>query len=187
VLGSLLVEGASHLRAAFIATPERVQAVRHSLEQRKPPVLSGERTAVLAPAALPVLQDDREALELLTRICTGSPAEAFRAFLSVWHFRAQETKDVRLLGEHIWEAQELFIREIAEHPHAYALKARKLGQSTIACAYDGFVMRFRDENARVHLFSRREKAALEQLEAVKFGLQRLPAWLQLPTTRVTAQ
>ena len=28
--------------------------------------------------------------------------------------RAQETKDVRLLGEHLWEAQELFIREIAE-------------------------------------------------------------------------
>ncbi len=186
VLGSLLVEGATHLRAAFISTPERVQAVRDSLEQKLFPVLSGERTAVLAPAALSVLQDDPEALALLTRICTGSPAEAFRAFLSVWQFRAQETKDVRLLGEHLWEAQELFIREIAEHPHVYALKARKLGQSTIACAYDGYVLRFRDENARVHLFSRREKAALELLEAVKFGLQRLPAWLQLPSLRVTA-
>jgi hypothetical protein len=187
VLGSLLVEGATHLRAVFLTTPERVQAVRHSLEQKLIPVLGGERTCVLAPAALSVLQDDPEALALLTRICTLPPAEAFRAFLSLWHFRAQETKDVRLLGEHLWEAQETFIREIAEHPHVYALKARKLGQSTIACAYDGFVLRFRDENARVHLFSRREKAALELLEAVKFGLGRLPAWLRLPVARTTAR
>lgn len=186
VLGSLLVEGATHLRAVFIVTPERVQAVRDSLEQKLFPVLNGERTCVLAPAALSVLQDDPEALDLLTRICTLPPAEAFRAFLSIWHFRAQETKDVRLLDEHLWEAQELFIREIAEHPHVYALKARKLGQSTIACAYDGFVIRFRDENARVHLFSRREKAALELLEAVKFGLRGLPDWLCLPVSRTTA-
>jgi hypothetical protein len=150
-------------------------------------VLAGEHSVVLAPAALSVLQDNPEALDLLTRICTQPPAEAFRAFLFVWHFRAQETKDVRLLGEHLWEAQEIFIREIAEHPHLYALKARKLGQSTIACAYDGFVLRFRDENARVHLFSRREKAARELLEAVTFGLQRLPQWLRLPVSRRTAR
>jgi hypothetical protein len=186
VLGSLLVEGATHLRAVFIMTPERVQAVRDALEQKVVPVLTGERTCVLAPAALSVLQDDHEALDLLTRVCTLPPAEAFRAFLSVWHFRAQETKDVRLLGKHLWEAQETFIREIAEHPHVYALKARKLGQSTIACAYDGFVMRFRDENARVHLFSRREKAARELLDALTFGLRRLPDWLCLPVSRTTA-
>jgi hypothetical protein len=187
VLGSLLVEGASHLRAVFVTTPERVQAVRDSLAQKLVPAPGGERTCVLAPAALSVLQDDPEALDLLTRICTLPPAEAFGTFLSLWHFRAQETKDVRLLGEHLWEAQETFIREIAEHPHVYALKARKLGQSTIACAYDGFVLRFRDENARVHLFSRREKAALELLEAVKFGLLRLPDWLRLPISRSTAR
>jgi len=186
VLGSLLVEGATHLRAVFITTPARVQAVRDSLAQELVPAPGGERTCLLAPAALRVLQDEPEALDLLTRICTLPPAEAFRAFLSVWYFRAQETKDVRLLGEHLWPAQDIFIREIAEHPHVYALKARKLGQSTIACAYDGFVLRFRDENARVHLFSRREKAARELLEAVKFGLQRLPDWLRLPVARTTA-
>jgi hypothetical protein len=49
------------------------------------------------------------------------------------------------------------------------------------------VLRFRDENARVHLFSRREKAALELLEAVRFGLQRLPDWLCLPVARKTAR
>jgi hypothetical protein len=186
VLGSLLVAGATHLRAVFVTTPERVQAVRDALKQKLVPAPSGERTCVLAPAALSVLQDDPEALDLLMRICTLPPAEAFRTFLSVWHFRAQETKDVRLLGEQLWPAQDTFIREIAEHPHVYALKARKLGQSTIACAFDGFVMRFRDENARVHLFSRREKAARELLEALTFGLRRLPDWLCLPVSRRTA-
>ena len=94
---------------------------------------------------------------------------------------------MRLLGEQLWPAQETFISEIAEHPHIYALKARKLGQSTIACAYDAYVLRFRDENARVHLFSRRERAAQELLAAVKFGLERLPEWLSLPVTRTTSQ
>src|SRR6266540_719821 len=102
VLGSLLVEGATHLRAVFITTPAGVQAVRDALEEKVFPVLAGEPTAVLAPAALSVLQDDPEALDLLARISTLPPAEAFRAFLSVWHFRAQETRDVRRLGEHLW-------------------------------------------------------------------------------------
>ena len=39
----------------------------------------------------------------------------------------------------------------------------------------------------MHLFSRREKAAVELLEAVKFGLQRLPDWLRLPVSRSTAR
>jgi hypothetical protein len=186
VLGSLLVDEATHMRAAFVAAPDRVEAVREALGQQRFPVLAGEPTAVLVPRALAVLQDDPEALELLVRICTAPPAEAFRAFLSVWSFRAQETKDVRLLGDELWPAQETFIREIAEHPHVYALKARKLGQTTIACAYDAYVLRFRDENARVHLFSHVEKAALELLEAVRFGLDRLPEFLRLPDARRTA-
>jgi transposase-like protein len=185
VLGSLLVESATHLRVAFISTPERAEALRASLEQKRFPLLDGEPTTVLVPAALEALQEPA-ALELLVRLCTADPAEGFRAFLSLWHFRAQETKDVRVLGADLWSAQEQFIAEIAEHPHVYALKARKLGQSTIACAYDAFVLRFRDPNARVHLFSRREQAALELLTAVRFGLERLPAWLRLPT-RTTAR
>ena len=168
VLGSLVVDAATQLRVAFIP-PERVPFVRAELEQKRFPVLAGERTTVLVPDALSALQD-QEALELLVRICTADPAEAFRAFLSLWRFRAQETMDIRTLGEELWPAQELFIKEIASHPHVYALKARKLGQSTIACAYDAFVLRFRYQNARVHLFSRGERAALELLTAVKFGL-----------------
>jgi hypothetical protein len=116
VLGSLLVESARHLRVAFITTPERAEAVRVSLEQKRFPPLDGGRTTVLVPAALEALQDP-EALELLVRICTADPVEAFQAFLSLWHFRAQETKDVRVLGADLWDAQETFIQEIAEHPH----------------------------------------------------------------------
>jgi hypothetical protein len=124
VLGSLLVESATHLRVAFISVPERAEAVRASLEEKRFPLLDGERTAVLVPGALEALQDP-EALDLLVRICTADPAEAFRAFLSVWHFRAQETKDVRVLGADLWDAQETFIEEITEHEHVFALKARK--------------------------------------------------------------
>jgi hypothetical protein len=183
VLGSLVVDDATHLRVAFIP-PERVPFVRGELEQKRCPVLAGERTTVLVPDALSALQD-QEALELLVRIGSADPAEAFRAFLSVWRFRAQETMDIRVLGEGLWPAQELFIQEIASHPHVYALKARKLGQSTIACAYDAFVLRFRDQNARVHLFSRGERAALELLTAVRFGLDQLPSWMRLPAVRTT--
>jgi hypothetical protein len=186
VLGSLLVDEARHLRAVFVSTAERVEAVREALGQQRFPGLEGEATTVLVPAALAVLQDDPDALELLVRICTAPPAEAFRAFLSVWRFRAQETKDVRLLGNGLWPAQGMFIREIVEHPHVYALKARKLGQTTIACAFDAYVLRFRDQNARVHLFSHVEKAALELLEQVRFGLDRLPEFLRLPASRRTA-
>jgi hypothetical protein len=55
----------------------------------------------------------------------------------------------------------------------------------VACAYDGWVLRFRDTNARVHLFSRREDAARELLATVREGLERLPPWLQLPVARST--
>ena len=47
-------------------------------------------------------------------------------------------------------------------------------------AYAAFCARVRDEQARVHLFSRAERAALDLLAAVKFGIDGLPGWLQLP-------
>ncbi len=44
---------------------------------------------------------------------------------------------MRILGEGLWEAQEQFLREMAAHDHVCALKARKLGQSTIAAPTTG--------------------------------------------------
>jgi Terminase RNaseH-like domain len=185
VLGSLLVADASQVRVAFIP-PERQDEVRAELEAHRFPLLRGcEPTSVLVPTALAALRD-ADNLALLTSICSAPPAEALRAFLSLWRFRAQETRDVRTLdAENLWPAQEIFVSEITAHPHVYALKARKLGQSTIATAYAGYVARFRDPNARVHLYSRSERAALELLAAVRFGLDNLPSWLQLPTKRAT--
>src|SRR6266446_2238358 len=65
------------------------------------------------------------------------------------------------------------------------LKSRKPGLSTVCIAYCGYVLRFRDRNARVHLFSRTERSALDLFAAVKFGLDSLPKWMQLPKERET--
>ncbi len=33
--------------------------------------------------------------------------DAFRAWCSIWRFRAQEAKETRLLGDELWEAQDM--------------------------------------------------------------------------------
>ena len=135
-------------------------------------------------SALEVLQDPEE-LALLTTIATAPEAEAFRAFLTLWRYRSQERKEVLLLGEDLWPAQEQLIESIMDSPHWMILKSRKLGLSTVCIAYCGYVLRFRDRNARVHLFSRTERSALDLFAAVKFGLDSLPKWMQLPKERET--
>ncbi len=112
-------------------------------------------------------------------------AGSFREFLNHWQFLDQETSQVRVLGEVLWAAQEEFVRTTTLHDWIFYLKARKLGETTIECAYDGWVARFRTPNARVHLFSRRDDAAQELLGAVKFGLKRLPSYMQLPVVKDT--
>lgn len=59
--------------------------------------------------------------------------------------------------------------------------------TTLATAYDAWVIRFRDINGRAHLFSRREAAAKDLLKGVKFGLERLPDWMQLPMKGTTSE
>jgi hypothetical protein len=134
----------------------------------------------LTLAGLYHLQHNPDDLDLFIRAATD-----FRVFLDLWQFTNQENGSNAVLGETLWPAQEEFVRTTAEHPWVFFLKARKLGETTIACAYDAWVIRFRDHNARVHLFSRREDAARDLLGHVKHGLERLPAWLQLPVTRTT--
>lgn len=114
-------------------------------------------------------------------------AKSFDAFLDYWKFLDQRTgKQGSMDGAGRWSGQEKFIAAMGEHSHIYGLKARKLGFTTLEVAYDAWVLRFRDENARVHLFSRRDDAAIELLDAVKYGLARLPAWMQLPVIRSTS-
>jgi Terminase RNaseH-like domain/Homeodomain-like domain len=183
---------ASVVFVELVETPERVGAVRDALAAEELP--DDEPAALVVPltvAGLLHVQGNPEDLEFLI-----SAASDFRAFLDVWRFTNQEHGQIRVLGEVLWPAQEEFVRVTAA-PEAedgrtgknwlYVLKARKLGETTIACAYDAWVLRFRDQNARVHLFSRREDAARELLQALKFGLERLPAWLQLPVSRSTAE
>jgi hypothetical protein len=182
---------ASVVFVELVHSPDRAAAVQAALAAGEVPEEKQDAPVItLTLAGLLHVQDDPDDLDLLLRA-----AGDFRAFLELWQFTDQEQGEIRVLGEVLWPAQEEFVRVTAV-PEAqdeqtgaswlYVLKARKLGETTIACAYDAWVLRFRDRNARVHLFSRREDAARELLQAVKFGLERLPRWLQLPVVRSTA-
>lgn len=111
----------------------------------------------------------------------------FRVFLNYWKFVNQDTGKVQTLGDGLWAAQEEFVRRTKMHDWIFYLKARQLGETTIACAYDAWVLRFRGGavNARVHLFSKRETEAISLLDRVKYGLNALPSWMHLPVERET--
>jgi len=134
----------------------------------------------LRAEALAEVQDDPKKLEAVIECATS-----FRGFLNHWYFRDQERAQVKILGRNLWPAQEWAIREMTEVELLYLLKARKLGETTLACAYDAWVLRFRGANERVHLFSRRDDAARELLDAVKFGLNKLPEYMKLHSTKWT--
>lgn len=112
-------------------------------------------------------------------------SRSFLGFLPHWTFLDQRTGQMRKLGNVLWPGQRAFVDSMDAERFIYALKARKLGFTTLACAYDAWVWRFRDENARVHLFSRRDDAARELLGAVWYGYSRLPEWMQVPVARKT--
>lgn len=125
--------------------------------------------------AAEVHADEAKSKELV--LCGAS----FLHFLNYWHFKDQERGKQRKLNVHqLWPGQLELVGYMEEILWIYALKARKLGFTTLECAYDAWVLRFRDQNARVHLFSRREDAAIELLDAVKYGYDRLPPWMKLP-------
>lgn len=139
--------------------------------------LAPEQRIQISGGAVAHFREHPEDAERLARA-----AVSFREFLNYWHFKDQERKVYRILGEVLWPAQEEFVRSAQADPYVYYLKARKLGETTIETAFDGWVARFRDSNARVHLFSRRDDAATEILTEVKYGLSHLPEWMQLPVT-----
>jgi hypothetical protein len=129
---------------------------------------------------LRILRDDPE-----QRAAFVNAALSFRAFLDHWRFLDQETGTVRTLGTGLWEAQEEYVRATEEHDWLYLLKARQLGETTIAVAYDAYVARFRTPSARVHCFSATEDASKQLLEAVVFGLEHLPPAMQVPMETTT--
>jgi hypothetical protein len=109
-------------------------------------------------------------------------ATDFANFVNVWQFKSLETGKVLVMGEHLWQSQETFIRTVSTHKHCYFLKARKLSISTTECAFDAWAARF-GPAGRVHLLSRYEKAARDLLRQVEFGLERLPKYMRVPSDR----
>lgn len=124
--------------------------------------------------------------EQFEQIYRMAQPDGFREFLNVWTFFDQERRRERILGHEIWRGQEAFIAATREHSGIYSLKSRKLGLSTLASAYDGWVARFHP-GARVHLFSRRQAAANDLLGAVHLGLSKLPAHLKLPLRKTVTE
>jgi hypothetical protein len=112
-------------------------------------------------------------------------SQSFAAFLRHWKVRDPASGEVFVLGERIWPGQDRFLWAIDRHEWIYSLKARKLGYTTLAVAYDGWCLRFKNPNGRVHLFSRNEGAAIDLMDRVKFGMSSLPEWMQLPTMHST--
>ncbi len=104
---------------------------------------------------------------------------SFLYFLKYWIFRNRETGELCSFA-HLWEGQHAFASLIQEEPWILALKAGKLGFTELECAYDGWVARFKQPNARVNVFSRNANAAQDLIGYIRFGLTHLPDWLQLP-------
>jgi hypothetical protein len=184
VIGTLHVQDAVVCRAIFPQDPQRTRA---ELEAGRLPYLPDAHTFPMRADALEHLADDPTNLALLCALCSDDPVTAFRAWLSIWRFRSGEDKAIRTLGDEMWEGQAQLADLLATDPFTFILKARKLGQSTICVSYAGFAARIRDEHARVHAYSYRERASIRLLEQIKFGLDRLPDFLRLPVERETRQ
>jgi len=113
-------------------------------------------------------EDERQACEA-----------SFLHFLRWWRFINRETGDV-LAFDALWDGQRRMAEAMQAHRQVLVLKAGKLGASELACAFDGWRLRFAGANARVHLFSMDQRAAQNLLRVVKFGMARLPEWMALP-------
>ncbi len=104
---------------------------------------------------------------------------SFRHFLRHWRFINRESGEV-LNFEHLWEGQDRIVAAMEKHRQIILLKAGKLGASELECAYDGWMLRFGPPNTRVHLFSMDGRSAKNMMRVVRFGMARLPDWMQFP-------
>lgn len=138
------------------------------------------RVVPISPEGRAILEQDAAKAQEFALAATD-----FREFIKHWHFRSDVLGEVVCMGDVLWESQEMFIQAAKSASWVFFLKARKLGETTIECAWDAWVLRFRDANARVHLFSRRDDAAQELLAMVKLGLSKLPDYMQLPIVKNT--
>lgn len=106
--------------------------------------------------------------------------QSFRHFLHYWQYRNRESGELRTFSS-LWEGQDDASRLMEDTGWLFLLKAGKLGLSELECAFDGWVARFGQRNARVHMFSYSGDSVRDIFSWVKFGLEHLPAWMRLPT------
>jgi len=103
--------------------------------------------------------------------------DSFRHFLGHWRFVNRETGAVLSFNE-LWEGQARFVDVMETHRMILALKAGKLGFTELECAYDAWAALFGPPNARVHVFSKDEKAAVDLIARIRDGIRRLPRWMR---------
>jgi hypothetical protein len=135
----------------------------------------------ISAEGLRIIRDDLEARRRFIACATS-----FCAWLDDWRYVA-EGGFPRTLAASIWEGQEQALEAMLAHPFLFALKGRQVGLTTLACAYDAWHVRFGPPNATAHLFSKGEADAPELLEQVVYGLDNLPVFLGLPSTRSTVR
>lgn len=102
--------------------------------------------------------------------------DSFPHFLQYWKFKNRETGEILCFSDGLWAGQQGFLEAIELHSWVIALKAGKLGLTELECAFDGW-QAWRHKNARVHIFSKNWKDAIDNLSYVRFGLTHLPAWM----------
>ena len=91
-----------------------------------------------------------------------------------------EGRQPTLLGPSMWKSQETYAAATVANASIYFLKARQLGESTIAIAYDAWRLRFGPTNCRVSVLTQTDENSKQLLRDVVFGLERLPPALRLP-------
>ncbi len=129
--------------------------------------------ATVTPAAKQQTAQAQAITEIRKERCRRS----FCYFLQYWQFVNRENGQI-LSFQNLWRGQKQLADLMESTPWIIALKAGKLGFTELECAYDGWVVLFRHANARVHLFSKDQRASMENLEIVRFGLTHLPDWLK---------
>lgn len=106
-------------------------------------------------------------------------AADFRHFLHHWIFVNRETGLPQSFSN-LWPGQENAVASMREYRWLYLLKAGKLGFTELECAFDAWVALYRQQNARVHLFSLDGSSSKALIRIVRFGIIHLPDWLGLP-------
>jgi len=129
------------------------------------------------PADVPEGSSEAEELEKC--------ATSFGYFLQYWRYEDRETGAIRSF-RNLWPGQQELVETMQHVRQIYLLKAGKLGFTELECAYDGWVLRFKQQNARVHVFSMNEDEAILLAKIVRFGMEHMPDWMRLPVATGTA-